>query len=356
MQPIFNFKSIPADFRVREVPLLPQVCDPTEFTPTYTYIWLEKVGYTTFEAQRALQEFFHLLPPQVSAQGLKDEDGITLQLIAVGYLVNEQRISDFNDQFQGSNTYLKIQGIWGYGQRPFTPGALHGNTFTITLRNIQADIAEELTWSYSSNHHFSFVNYYDTQRFGLPGGPYNAHLIGEAIVHDDWQKAMEEFARTRNLTVGLAAHLPEHTSREACREFFHHVDVKLIAFFVSSYSSQLWNQQASIQLQTLPAFKIKALPEPDLGELLIPTTMEAELPALVSTHAFHWDNREGKATAICKTRPLIVSTSVYCSSPEPDELNPPQTKLGLSFFLPTGCYATMLLKQLSAQFQPKGQG
>ena len=34
----------------------------------------------------------------------------------------------------------------------------------------------------SIHRHHHFINYYDSQRFGMHGGPYNTHLIGEAIV------------------------------------------------------------------------------------------------------------------------------------------------------------------------------
>ncbi|MBC6418105.1 MAG: tRNA pseudouridine(13) synthase TruD, partial [Prochloron sp. SP5CPC1] len=48
------------------------------------------------------------------------------------------------------------------------------------------------------------------------------------------------------------------------------------------------------------------------------------------------------------TRAFLVFTSIYCFDPEPDELQADCSKLMMSFFLPTGSYATMLLKQLAA--------
>ncbi|MEH2157868.1 tRNA pseudouridine(13) synthase TruD [Nostoc sp.] len=347
MQLAFKFKSIPRDFQVREVPLLPDICDPAE--ATHTYIWLEKVGYTTFEAQRALQKFFHLTPQQVSAQGLKDEDGVTLQMIAVGRVLDKPLITSFNTHYQSSTNYLKIQDIWGYGQHGFTSGGLHGNTFTITLRSMEKEVAEQISGSYGKNRFFNFVNYYDTQRFGLPCGPCNAHLIGEAILKDDWQMALKEFARTQNMTDELVALLPKSTSKEACYDFFNHVDAKLITFFVSSYNSKIWNEQASQRLQKIPNLKTKALQEENLGELLIPVTTCEELPTVFSIEAFR-PEEPGRVISIVKTRLFVVSTLIYCFDPEPDEFFVGKTKLIMSFFLPTGSYATMLLKQLAAQF------
>ena len=345
MQLLFKFKSLPEDFQVQEVPLLPQLCDVTD--ANHTYIWLKKVGYTTFEAQREIQEFFHLLPQHVNAQGLKDEDGVTVQLISVTKILDRSLIADFNIQYGGNAKYLKIEQILGYGQHSFTPRALHGNTFTLVLRALTAEMAEKINHICNTNRLFSFVNYYDTQRFGLPCGPFNAHAIGEAIIQGDWQTALAEFAQTQNMTIELKTRFPHSISRETAREFFKHVDKKLISFLVSSHNSRVWNRLVSQRLQEIPHLKIKPLQEPNLGELYIPEITLGNFPTCLSAPAFLWKGEE-KVISTVKTRTFLVSTSIYCFDPEPDELQADRSKLMMSFFLPTGSYATMLLKQLAA--------
>ena len=45
-------------------------------------------------------------------------------------------------------------------------------------------------------------------------------------------------------------------------------------------------------------------------------------------------------------RNLIVATTVYAGNLEKDELHKNMKKLSLSFFLPTGSYATMIIQQI----------
>ncbi len=46
------------------------------------------------------------------------------------------------------------------------------------------------------------------------------------------------------------------------------------------------------------------------------------------------------------SRNIIVATTIYARNLEKDELNKNKKKLALSFFLPTGSYATMIIKQI----------
>lgn len=48
-------------------------------------------------------------------------------------------------------------------------------------------------------------------------------------------------------------------------------------------------------------------------------------------------------------RNLIVTTTVFPLSLEEDDAHPDKFKIEISFFLPTGCYATMLIKQIIAK-------
>lgn len=77
----YKLKCINEDFQVTEVPLMPclMLKKPYEFT----YIWLQKSGFTTFEVLEQIQDFFKLTSDNVCHQGLKDEDAITEQLISI---------------------------------------------------------------------------------------------------------------------------------------------------------------------------------------------------------------------------------------------------------------------------------
>lgn len=76
----FRIKTINSDFHVTEVPLLPDFDSPVK---KYTYVWLKKSNYTTFEAIEKIKEYFGLDFSDVATEGLKDEDGVTEQIISI---------------------------------------------------------------------------------------------------------------------------------------------------------------------------------------------------------------------------------------------------------------------------------
>ncbi|WP_013335060.1 tRNA pseudouridine(13) synthase TruD [Gloeothece verrucosa] len=346
---IFKVKHTPKDFLVKEVSLFPKLCDRED--ATYTYIWVEKVGYTTFEVQRIICQYFDLNPKDVSAQGLKDEDGITLQTISVRKHLNQNDVLRFNNQHINRPGICTIKEILGYGKKTVTPKALHGNTFTVTVRSVAVELADKIAETFHLNNDFEFINYYDLQRFGLPGGPYNAHLIGELIIQGNWKSALAEFCCTKNITPELEANLPTNQSEENCRHFFlNQVGYKLVSFFISSYNSNIWNQKVSNFLKELSYLNTKDLPELELGKLQIPTTNITQIPLYLSIDAFQL-KEEGNLVTSKKNRLLVVPTKIYCQEPESDEFHPGKVKLSMSFFLPTGSYATMLLKQIECRFR-----
>ena len=54
--PDYKLKTINEDFEVTEVPLLPSF----HKVGKYTYLWIKKSGFSTFDAQDKLKNFFKL--------------------------------------------------------------------------------------------------------------------------------------------------------------------------------------------------------------------------------------------------------------------------------------------------------
>jgi tRNA pseudouridine13 synthase len=77
----YKIKIIKEDFIVNEVFLEPRFFDKDK--SQFTYIWMEKRGLTTFDALDKIRGYFNLNHEDLSYQGLKDEDGITRQLVSV---------------------------------------------------------------------------------------------------------------------------------------------------------------------------------------------------------------------------------------------------------------------------------
>ncbi|MCX6715998.1 MAG: tRNA pseudouridine(13) synthase TruD, partial [Candidatus Taylorbacteria bacterium] len=187
--PEYKLKARNEDFEVTEVPLLPRFLEKGSFT----YVWLKKSGFYTFDALEAIGEHFELFYEDMAAEGLKDEDGITSQIISIKKSLKQTDMSAFNKKHSNkASSYILMERIMGYGDAPVAEKMLHGNSFNLVVRNLKDDVAARIEEFCKKNKFVTFVNYYDSQRFGLPGGPYNTHLIGKAIVEEDWKEAYEQ--------------------------------------------------------------------------------------------------------------------------------------------------------------------
>ena len=119
---------------------------------------------------------------------------------------------------------------------------VHGNSFRVVIRNLENVLADTLLNHISDHRHYYFINYYDNQRFGMPGGPYNTNLIGKAIVKNNWKQAYKYIKITDNILPWVTI---KTRSIADFKEIFKSINPKRISFFVSSYNSFLWNTQAS---------------------------------------------------------------------------------------------------------------
>lgn len=337
----YKLKSIKEDFIVNEVSLLPffSLKDESKFT----YIILKKSGMTTFDAMGHLVNFFKLNYEDVSAEGLKDEDGITTQLISIKKILEAKDIVKFNKIFLKSDYYSRIEEIRGYGNQSLLPRLLHGNSFEITIRDLDKKTAEKFQKYCLNNRHMSFVNYYDNQRFGIVGGVYNTHLIGKAIIENNWVGAFNEFKKSKNEELKIVKNFPKLNQND-CRDLFKKINPSKIAFFISSYESYIWNKKASEYLG-----KIKNVREfifPKIGKLAIPDKNIIRVINIFSCMGYSFDKNTFTAIKKEKQRNLIVNTTVFPLHIDKDELNKSKYKIMISFFLPTGCYATMIIKQI----------
>ncbi|HMR65671.1 MAG TPA: tRNA pseudouridine(13) synthase TruD [Anaerolineae bacterium] len=341
--PAFALKTVNADFVVEEIYLSPRLT-PQEIA-TQTYLWIAKEDLTTFELLRLLAHSFHLNETQVSAAGLKDEQAISRQLVSVAKILAAADIDRANAEFARQNRIILIENILGYGLDPVAPQMLHGNKFTLTLRDLQPDLAQRLEGYLAANKFFSFINYYDEQRFGLPNSIHNTAQIGQALLANNWETAYREYLRSGipNDEISRAeAALAETGSVEAA---LRTVAASRLGFFVAAHQSRLWNQSLNQTIAQLP--ETIQVDFPHVGSLTLPTQPTAPLPALLSIEVVKKDWRTGLTYPDVKTRPALITVPVYGLNRFADDLHPGHRQaITLAFCLPTGCYATMLIKQL----------
>ena len=342
----YKLKCINGDFQVTEVPLMPHLTlkKPYEFT----YIWFQKSGFTTFDILEQIKNFFKLTFDNIGHQGLKDEDAITEQLISIKKVLSGKNIATFNERHKFKDKFSQIKHIVGYGKEPIKERMLHGNSFRIVVRNLEDTLADNLLSHISDHSCHYFVNYYDNQRFGMPGGPYNTHLIGKAIVENDWKRAYEQIKVTDNIPSEVVVKTRNITD---FKKIFKSLNPKKIFFFVSSYNSFLWNTQASLIVKKHTKSKYHSFE--NVGRLHLPVGHLFQCPHICEAEGYEFMAEKFSVQPKINKRNLIVATTMYAHNLEKDELHKNMKKITLSFFLPTGSYATMIVKQFFLRLNEK---
>jgi tRNA pseudouridine13 synthase len=340
MKDSYQLKAIPEDFEVTEVPIMPTTSSKEK--SRYTYIWVLKKGYTSFEIQDQLAEYFKLTPDHIGFAGLKDEDGVTRQLVGVQSIITPEQIIKFNQAQTNQNQYIRLETVQGYGKEGIVPKKLHGNTFKITLRNITNSQVKQLQTYLQAHRYISYINYYDNQRFGLPGGPYISHQIGKAITTHNWIQAYKYFKKSGNKAQSMLSSAQE-TQADQCLQFFQALSFNKVDFFISAYNSYLWNKRASSYIKT--SCDAKLISYPHIGDLAVPKQDTFSLANIISVSGFEVSPKLDISHKD-KERNLTVTTTVYLQETQKDLQNSGKQAVTISFFNPPGCYATMLVRQL----------
>ena len=336
---MYRIKQQPEDFVVEEIMELKK-----SESGKYAYFLLEKKGQTTEEAVQRVSKSSGIPRKLISYAGAKDKEAVTRQFICVP--------SEYRNKIS-----LPEQG---HGDERIGLGSNTGNRFTIVVRGLDSDVA--------AGKPTQVPNYFDEQRFSADNAD-----IGLAIIKGDFGKA----------TALLATH--EGRYEQEMKRFLgeqpgNHVGAlqiipkKTLLLFVHAYQSRIWNRAAAAHLKTTSnAGREITYSE---GTLFFPyEKREQEQIALPGFES----ELEGEAAGSCgmlvqaeldhdevslrdfivrqmpeltcsgDVRDLFVEPADFSASePQDDELNPGKKKITISFSLPKGSYATMVVKALFA--------
>lgn len=342
-------KHIPSDFLVRENCIVSQstVADGKQH-----YLLMRKQGYTTMEAVRLIADQIRLLSTEVTYSGLKDEDGITEQLIALPrgcvpadvYFDSGWRIKD------ETGRWLVLQH-YSFGHAPLRIGELEGNSFYITVRNLTAEVAALVAKKRETA--LLFLNYYDTQRFGVPGGPKRTHHVGSAILRGSWDDALREL-------VGLRAPESELAAQWAggAKQFFDQLDPRTVAFYLAATASADWNHElGELITETCPGNYFSTAVNGIQYRYLYSTSHVAEVLArAASLRCTKYQYHNGVISTGVSERAAVVQAMIHASMPEVDPLIDGKYLARLRFSLPSGTYATAAIRQLFAFPEFSGSG
>lgn len=386
-----KLKSRPDDFQVEE---LTSVVAGT--TGPYAFYRLSKKSVGTPEAIQRICREFNVDPRRVRYGGLKDRHAETIQ-----YLTIEE----------GPEKHLKDPLIQlkylGRLEQPYSPQSFSGNRFGITMRDIKPAEVEQTMQALDAVRHGLIGNYFDDQRFGSVGD--DQQFVARALIDGDDEKAVKlaistwyEYDRSpekkakallrqkwgnwqqiRNkMPKGYISHIVSYLAdqRNDYRGAFALIPFFLRNMYLSAYQSYLWNRMLSHWITTsiphenlvLVKQQRDSIPMPilltkermaELIKMTIPLpSSRAEIPA---NHFII-----GSLNSVLKDEGLDLPQIRLKHFREPffskgersafyfpeglqyemgwDKLNKGHRKLRLTFSLPRGSYATLLVKRIAA--------
>jgi tRNA pseudouridine13 synthase len=386
-------KQTPEDFQVEELTSLEPGQGP------FSLYRLEKSGWTTPDALQAIRRRWQLDQRRLSYGGLKDRHAQTVQYFTV-FHGPQRRLTH-----QGfSVTYL------GQVAEPLHSEHIRANSFQLILRDVSKEERAIFAEAFEEVRVSGVPNYFDDQRFGsvtpesLPG---EAHFVAKAIILGRYEEALRlaltahyPFDRRpqKKEKAVLRAHwgnwaeckdlLPRGHARSLVDYLVGHPDdfrgalarlrPELRGLYLSAYQSHLWNRMLAAWLRVhLPPDQLVLVPlklgvapmHRILGETDLERLRALQFP--LTSHRTHFEADDPRRPFFDQVlqeenltldqfklkgfkemffsrgdRPALCLPGNLKYTPNPDETHPGKQKLRLTFALPRGSYATLLVKRL----------
>lgn len=314
-----------SDFKVIEqIPFEP--CGEGE----HLFIYLRKTGANTVYVARQLAKYFSVKEMLVSYAGLKDRFAVTEQWFSV-HLPGKAQY-DLSD--------LDIEGVEvlrvARHNKKLKTGTLSGNKFEISLRDVTDVDDVEQRWQLINRH--GVPNYFGEQRFGIDGGNLDRalELFSGTKVKDKKKRGIYLSAARSYLFNYLV------DKRVKQNHFMHPMtgDVFMLAGTQSVFVAEE-NDQTIMERLLTKDIDITASMW-GAGDLMSQADTQ-ELEAEVKTQFA--DFCAGLAKFGLKQERRRIRLNISQSNLEIDG-----DVVKLSFFLPAGCYATTVLREVS-QYQ-----
>ena len=324
-----RLRAVPEDFQVHE-----EISFILDGAGEHVWLWVRKCSANTDWVARRLAERADVPPVAVSYAGLKDRHAVTEQWFSVH--LPGKTDPDWSANSDPDFTVLKAVRH----SRKLRRGALSGNAFRITVRELDGDPAE-LMARLQSVAAIGVPNYFGEQRFGREAGNLEqaeAMLRGKLKVRDRHQRGLYlSVARSALFNAVLAQRAAEGTWNQPLPG-----EVLMLA---GSHSIFAVDEVDETIRQRVAAFDLHPTgPLWGAGELRSSGPVRAlEEAAAATLPAF----RDGLSAAGLKQERRALRLMVRDATLEFPE---PGAAL-LGFRLPAGAYATTVLREL---IEPQG--
>lgn len=355
---------------------------------------LSKRGIGTLDAVTELCRGLHIPQKIISFGGLKDRHSVSDQIVSIRGERREFRHPRFHLTFLGRSAH------------PYDHRSFSANRFTITVRDLTAAQAVAVRQRLDQVKVFGIPNYYDDQRFGSLRG--TKEFIARRLIAGDCEGALqlaiatpsaEDQKMDRNIKRTIQtlwgdwpkckAELPRCSERSIVTYLVDHPDDFANAFdllnrnlkilYLSAYQSYLWNRLLSDFLAARCGrdnlfpypfiagefFLYESLP-PDLFRALSGTTIPLPMrsttiedPALggILERVMASQGlavRDLRIKALRKAffskgqrKAVVMPGDLAVTPPSDDDLNRGKVMMTLTFDMPRGTYATILIKRLT---------
>lgn len=174
---MFRIKEKPQDFFVKEI-----IDIPLEEKGDYAYYRLKKVDRNTVDVVRELANRFRLPVKNITFAGLKDKNAVTEQYLAIKGIKNPPQ------QIEGNNYKLTLVG---FSDKPLQLGEFKGNYFEIVVRNVSKTERERAEQNLPFIAKYGFANYFGEQRFGSVKNA--KEFIVKHLLRHDYEGALKEY-------------------------------------------------------------------------------------------------------------------------------------------------------------------
>jgi tRNA pseudouridine13 synthase len=321
-----RIKSTPEDFEVEEIPAY----EPSG-TGEFLYLWLEKRAMGAEYFARQLAHRLGIKSGEVGMAGLKDRQAVTRQWVSVPAAAEPQLA-----RLEGDG--IRVLRVSRHTNK-LRPGHLHGNRFRIVIRDISAEAGSVVEALVQRLREKGLPNFYGPQRFGKDG---ETLQTGLALLHQQpFPRRLSPFLRKLALSAVQSSLFNECLARRMKEGLLHRVlqgDVMARWPFGGMFIAEdvAVEQERFERRETVTA-------GPLFGRKTYPARHEAaQRETQVLTDA-------GLAPAdFMRFGKLLMGTRRHNLVYVPDlEVQLQLEHLQLTFTLPAGSYATILLRELT---------
>ena len=344
----------------------------------HTVFWLEKFNWDTNQAIKEIARKLHISVSRIGIAGTKDKRALTRQRISV-YGLAPQDIEKIN-----------VQGLRLYNfeesDRKIQLGESGGNKFIITIRGIELskDETEKSLKSIFKELDKGIPNVFGPQRFGevrelthlvglemlksnfeqackiylalaFKGEPEEA-VKARIVLWKSWgtktaySKALNMFPMNLRYERAMLDYLQQHP-----KDFggaIRRLPKRLRKMFINAVQSRIWNDTVEDCIKN--KIELKGLKIPLVGydtklnkndkvqQLIIKNMKELK----ISAAHFNMKGMPEMATSGGERESLLFPNNLSIVEIADDDLNKVKTMTVISFELPSGSYATVVLKEI----------